>query len=59
MNLYSKNATLFYGIDMAEKITSKQKEAEHKAIENKEPAILEYKGPEPEGPRHKKREFDK
>ncbi len=43
---------------MAEKITSKRKEAEHIAIENREP-ILEYKGAEPEGPRHKKRGPDK
>lgn len=43
--------------DMAKKITSKQKEAEHKAIANKEleHALLSYKGPQPEGPRRNKK----
>lgn len=42
---------------MAKKFTSKQKEPEHKAILNKNEniVIFEYKGPEPEGTRPKKK----
>lgn len=42
---------------MVEKFTSKQKEPEHKAIFNKDEnsVLFEYKGPEPEGPRPKKK----